>query len=211
MKTDQLIDVLARGAGPVEKRRWRVQLAVTILTGLVVAVVLVAIGLGVRPDIGAKPVPMLMKAAFSAFAAAAVLPLTLRLMKPGRPLGWRMATIAVFVAVCALAALIALMGEPPAERMRAWMGGGFPWCIVVVPLLAAPTAAGLLWLMRAFAPTRLTLAGAAIGAFSGGVGAMAYSMYCPVDSVAFVTTWYVVAIAICAALGALAGARLLRW
>jgi hypothetical protein len=40
---------------------------------------------------------------------------------------------------------------------------------------------------------------------------MAYAMYCPVDSVAFVTTWYVVAIALCAALGAVVGARLLRW
>jgi hypothetical protein len=95
--------------------------------------------------------------------------------------------------------------------MEAWLGGGFPWCLVVVPVLAAPTAAGLLWLMRSFAPTRLTLAGASIGALSGGVGAMAYSMYCPVDSVAFVTTWYVVAIGLCAAIGAAVGARLLRW
>jgi hypothetical protein len=65
--------------------------------------------------------------------------------------------------------------------------------------------------MRAFAPTRLALAGAAIGAFAGGVGAMAYAMYCPTDSVAFVTTWYTVAIAVCAALGALVGSKFLRW
>ena len=40
---------------------------------------------------------------------------------------------------------------------------------------------------------------------------MAYAMYCPTDSVAFVTTWYALAIAVCAALGALLGSRLLRW
>jgi hypothetical protein len=103
------------------------------------------------------------------------------------------------------------MGEDPARRLEAWTGGGFPWCIVLVPVLAGPTAAGLMWLMRAFAPTQLTMTGAAIGGLSGGIGAMAYSMYCPIDSVAFVTTWYVLAIAICAVLGAALGARLLRW
>jgi hypothetical protein len=140
-----------------------------------------------------------------------LLPLTVQLMKPGRPLGWRIGAVLVFVGVCVVATVVALMGEAPEERMEAWMGGGFPWCVVIVPVLAAPTAAGLLWLMRSFAPTRLTLAGAAIGALSGGIGAMAYAMYCPVDSMAFVTTWYVVAIALCAALGAVIGARLLRW
>ena len=94
------------------------------------------------------------------------------------------------------------MGEMPERRMEAWMGGAFPWCVVLIPILAAPTAALLVWFMRAFAPTRLTLTGAAIGALSGGVGAMAYAMYCPTDSVAFVTTWYALAIAVCAALGA---------
>jgi hypothetical protein len=152
-----------------------------------------------------------MKAMFSAAVAAALLPLTVQLMKPGRPLGWRIGAVLVFVGVCVIATVVALMGEAPEERMEAWMGGGFPWCVVIVPVLAAPTAAGLLWLMRSFAPTRLTLAGAAIGALSGGIGAMAYAMYCPVDSMAFVTTWYVVAIALCAALGAVIGARLLRW
>jgi hypothetical protein len=211
VKTDQLIDVLARSAGPAEKRRWRVQLGAIVVIGLLVAVALVAIGLGVRPDIGAAPTPVMLKAGFSALAAAAVLPLAMRLMKPGGPLGWRIGAIVLFVALCGAVSFVALMGEAPGARMRAWTGGGFPWCVVLVPLLAAPTAAGLLWLMRAFAPTRLTMAGAAIGALSGGIGAMAYAMYCPVDSVAFVTTWYVLAIAVCAALGALLGARLLRW
>jgi hypothetical protein len=40
---------------------------------------------------------------------------------------------------------------------------------------------------------------------------MAYSMYCPVDSAAFVATWYALAIALCAAVGAIVGSILLRW
>ena len=211
MKTEHLIDALARGVEPAEKPRWRRNLAVTLLAGLAVAVALVAIGLGVRPDLGAARMPVMLKALFSAAAAAVMLPLALQLMKPGRPLGWRIGAVALFVAVCAVATIVALMGEMPERRFEAWMGGAIPWCVVLIPILAAPTAALLTWFMRAFAPTRLTLTGAAIGALSGGVGAMAYAMYCPTDSVAFVTTWYVLGIAVCAALGALLGAKLLRW
>jgi hypothetical protein len=211
VKTEHLIELLVRGVEPAERPRWMRRIALTVLAGLAASALLVIIGFGVRPDIGVAQMPVMMKALFSAAAAAAILPLAMQLMKPGRPLGWRIGAVAAFVAVAALATGVALMGEMPERRLEAWLGGGFPWCLVLVPVLAAPTAAGLLWLMRAFAPTRLALAGAAIGAFSGGVGAMAYSMYCPVDSVAFVTTWYVVAIALCAALGAVAGSRLLRW
>lgn len=211
MKTDDLIDMLARGVEPAERPNWARRMAMTLAGGLIVAALLVVLTIHMRPDIGTALWPVLLKAGFAAAAAASVLPLAMRLMKPGRPLGWRVGAVLVFVGVSILAALIALMGTPSQERLHAWMGGGFPWCLVLVPVLAAPTAAGLVWLMRAFAPTRLTLSGAAIGAVSGGIGAMAYAMYCPVDSVAFVTTWYVVAIAICAALGALIGSRFLRW
>ncbi|MGQ0532668.1 MAG: DUF1109 domain-containing protein, partial [Caulobacteraceae bacterium] len=142
---------------------------------------------------------------------AVILPITVQLMKPGRPLGWRVGGVLLFVAVCAIATIVALMGEMPERRFEVWMGGTIPWCVVLIPILAAPTAALLTWFMRAFAPTRITLTGAAIGAVSGGIGAMAYAIYCPVDSVAFVTTWYALAIGLCAALGAVAGSRFLRW
>ncbi len=213
MKTDDLIDALARNVEPAEKPRLAGKLAITIAAGLVVAALLVAIGLGVRPDIGAARMPVMMKAMFAAFAAAVMLPLVVQLMKPGRPLGWRIGAVLVFAGICALATIVALMGEMPERRWEAWMGGrgSIPWCVVLIPVLAAPCAALLTWLMRAFTPTRLTLTGAAIGAISGGIAAMAYAMYCPTDSVAFVTTWYAIAIAVCAALGALLGSKILRW
>lgn len=211
MKTEQLIDFLAKGAEPAERVPYATRVALTLAAGLAMAVVGVALFVGVRPDIGAAVVPVLLKAGFAAAAAAAVLPAAMQLSRPGRPLGWRLSAALVFAGLSLAAGLIALMGMPSEARMRAWMGGDFPWCLVLVPLLAAPAAAGLVWVMRAMAPTRLMLSGAAIGALAGGVGAMAYAMYCPVDSIAFVTTWYVAAIAICAALGALIGGRLLRW
>jgi hypothetical protein len=211
VKTDDLINALARGVEPAERPAWKRKLLLTVIVGLLVALVLVAIGLGVRTDIGTARMPIMMKAMFAALSAAIILPIALQLMKPGRPLGWRIGSVVLFVAVCVIATVVALMGEEPGERMAMWMGNGVPWCVVLIPVLAAPTSAGLLWLMRAFAPTRLALTGAAIGGFAGGVGAMAYAMYCPVDSVAFVTTWYVLGIALSAAIGAVVGARVLRW
>lgn len=213
MKTDDLINALARETEPAKPQPWRMKLALTVLTGLIVAGLLVAIGLGVRADIGVARMPVMMKALFSALAAAVVLPMAVQLMKPGRPLGWRIGAALIFAGLSLLAAFIALMGEMPEHRWEAWMGGrgSVPWCVVLIPILAAPAAVLLTWLMRSFAPTRITLAGAAIGAISGGIGAMAYAMYCPTDSVAFVTTWYTVAIAVCAALGAIIGSKFLRW
>lgn len=211
MKTDHLIEMLSRDAEPAVKTRGALRLALTLAIGLVGGVVLLLIGVGVRPDIGVAMMPVMMKAGFAALVAAIVLPLAIQLMKPGRPLGWRLAAIGMFLALVAAATTIALMGELPENRMQAWTGGAFPWCLVLIPLLATPTASLLVWALRAFAPTRLTLMGAAVGGLSGGVGAMAYAMYCPIDSVAFVTTWYSLGIAIAAALGALIGPRLLRW
>jgi hypothetical protein len=211
MKTDDLIDMLAKNVEPAERPRWRMRMLVTLLVGLAIAAALVLTFMHMRPDIGTATWAVLLKASFSAAAAATILPLATRLMRPGSSLGWRLVAGLVFAGVSLLAALIALMGMPSEARMNAWMGGGFPWCIVLIPIFAAPAAALMVWLARTLAPTRLTLLGAAIGALSGGLGAMAYAMYCPVDSVAFVTTWYVVGIAICAALGAIVGSKLLRW
>lgn len=213
MKTDDLINALSRGVEPTERPRWRMKMAITLIAGLIVSAALVAIGLGVRPDIGTARMPIMMKSMFAALAAAVILPIAVQLMKPGRPLGWRIGAVVLFVGVCIIATVTALMGEMPEQRWQAWMGGEgrAPWCVVLIPILAVPTAVLLTWFMRAFTPTRITLTGAAIGALSGGVSAIAYAMYCPTDSVAFVTTWYTLAIAVCAALGAFVGSKFLRW
>ncbi len=211
MKTDELIDFLARGETPTEKPRVVGALALALLGGLVVAIVLVFAAQAVRPDIGAAMMPVMMKAAFAAALAAFALPLLLSAARPGRPTLARVFAALGFVALALLVGAVALMGVSPDERMRAWTGGGFPWCLAFIPLLAAPTAAGLIWLVRGLAPTSLAKTGAALGAVSGGIGAMAYAMYCPMDSIAFVTTWYSLAIGLCAALGAVLGAKLLRW
>jgi hypothetical protein len=45
----------------------------------------------------------------------------------------------------------------------------------------------------------------------GAIGAALYATHCPDDSPLFVAAWYSLAIGFTAAIGALAGSRLLRW
>lgn len=211
MKTDDLIDALARAPEPPPAPPASQRMAFALGAGLLIGVILLVTFFGMRPDIGAAQMPVMMKAMFSALAASVAVPVLLQLARPGRPLGWRLAGVGGFIALSVGIVGVALIGGDPTERFRLWMAGAFPWCVAIIPLLAAPTALLLARLLRDLAPTDLRASGAALGAVSGGIGAMVYAMYCPVDSVAWVVTWYSVAIALCAVLGAIAGARLLRW
>lgn len=211
MKTDDLIDALAREPAPPPEPPPSRRVALALALGLAIGVVMLVAFFGLRPDLGGARMPVMMKAMFSALAASVALPVLMQLAKPGRPLGWRLAAIGGFVLLCAGLVGVALIGGDPTERFQLWMAGAFPWCVAIIPLLAAPTALLLARLLRDLAPTNLRASGAALGAVAGGIGAMVYAMYCPVDSVAWVVTWYTVAIALCAVLGAFAGARLLRW
>jgi len=210
MKTDDLIAALARESGQ-SPRHWRQRLALVLAGGFALAMVLVAAFWGFRPDIGVSLAPTLMKAGFSAAMAAILAALAMRLLRPGGPTRRVLVALIAFVLIAWLAGAVALFGMPAQERWEAWMNNAFPWCLVWIPIIAAPTAAGLMWFARDLAPTRLAAAGAVIGALAGSIAAMAYSMYCPVDSVAFVTTWYAVSIALCAAIGAALGSIFLRW
>jgi hypothetical protein len=211
MNTDDLIEALARDPAPAETPKHGERATFTVLLGTAAALVLLLLFWGVRPDIVNKMPIVIAKAGFSAFLAAAAAPLLLRLARPGRPVGWRTGLLGLALLGGVIAASVALFATPAAERMAAWTGGGFPWCLLIIPTLAAPIAAGLMWLLRSMAPTQLELTGAAIGGVAGGLGAMVYALYCPVDSAAFVATWYSVAIGLCAVVGALIGGRILRW
>jgi hypothetical protein len=211
MNTDDLIDALARDPKPAEPIRQSERATLALTLGVGGALLALLLTLGVRPDLMDKLPVVAAKAGFSAALASFAALLMMRLARPGRPTGGRAWMLAGALAISLLAAGALLASTDPAARIAAWTGGGFPWCLVIIPALATPIAAALIWLMRAMAPTRLDLAGSAIGALAGGLGAMVYALYCPVDSAAFVTTWYALAIALCAALGAMLGQRFLRW
>ena len=83
-----------------------------------------------------------------------------------------------------------------------------PWRIFVIGL---PLLAGAIWALRGLAPTRLTLAGLTAGGAAGGLAALIYGFHCPETAAPFVAVWYTLGMALVAALGAVTGARLLRW
>jgi hypothetical protein len=65
--------------------------------------------------------------------------------------------------------------------------------------------------LRRGAPSNPALAGALAGLLSAGLAATLYAAHCTDDSPLFVATWYTLATAAVAGIGALAGARLLRY
>jgi hypothetical protein len=65
--------------------------------------------------------------------------------------------------------------------------------------------------LRHGAPARPALAGAMAGLISAGLAATVYASHCTDDSPLFVATWYTIAIAAVTAVGALIGAKVLRF
>ena len=84
-------------------------------------------------------------------------------------------------------------------------------CLLSIPVMAIVPFAVIVWAVRNAAPTNLLRTGALAGLVAGGIGAMAYSLHCPNDSLPFVAFWYGGAIVFCALAGAALGPRLLRW
>lgn len=210
MDTDALIRALASRHEPAPRAPLLPRLGIALLVGLAAGLLLLTASLGLRPDFLAAAPAVALKAFFSAGLAALALGAVARAARPGAParIGRGLAAAAL---VSVLVAAVVVGIEQPGHRIAALTGGGFPWCVVLIPAFALPTALALVWAFREAAPTNLALAGALIGALSGSVGAVVYAGYCPVDSVAFVTAWYVAGIAVASALGALLGSLALRW
>ncbi len=83
--------------------------------------------------------------------------------------------------------------------------------MTTIPLMSLPLLAGALYGLRHGAPTRPAIAGAIAGLLSAGLAATLYASHCTDDSPLFVVTWYSLAAAFIAAVGALAGSRVLRF
>jgi len=212
MKTDNLIDALAQDLAPTPSRPIWPRLLLASLVGAALATAIVVFGYGIRTDFGAAINAVLAKTALSLAAVLIAAPLAYKLARPNTGIrSWLWPAFGLVVASFSVAAF-ALAQTAPDARLSAWLaGGGLPECLKRIPVLAVPVAIALVFVVRGLSPTRLTLAGAAIGGLSAAVGAVAYSLFCPIDSVAYVATWYVAAILLCAGIGAVLGRWLLRW
>jgi hypothetical protein len=210
METDALIQTLARDP-KVKGLPMQTWLAISIAAALTYSILAILVVAGPRLGFMEHLPWVAGKAGLSLLFALTSVPLLLRLARPGRDAGVWLAALGALLVGCAMLVVGSLTSMPEDERMFAFTGGAFPVCAVIIPTMAAPTAAVLFLWLRKQAPTRPALAGMAAGFLASALAAMAYALTCPVDSAAFVATWYPLAIMVCAAVGALVGRFALRW
>jgi hypothetical protein len=213
MKTDDLVTMLATGAGAVEVDPLAWRCAMAIGWGALGATLLLALMLGVRQDIGRAALePMFwVKLGYVACLAVAGLFALSRLSLPGRRLTGVPAALATPPLLIGLLALIALGAANPNERQVLLFGKTWTSCPLMIAALSVPMLVAVTWAIRGLAPTRLSLAGGAAGLASGAIGAIVYSLHCQEMEAPFLATWYSLGMLIPTAIGALLGPRLLRW
>lgn len=210
-RTDQLIAELASSQAPTARPRLRI--AGAIIAGWLAAVAGLAMmegpPLAAVAHTGAAAFAVklgysLALASLSAIAAIAA-------GRPGRTVSSPIAMMALPLLVLLAVALVELTS---ADR-AAWAGmlfGSHYWnCFASVSLASLPVLAGMLWAFRTLAPTQLALAGFLVGLSAGATGAVAFALYCHEATASFLVTAYTPAMLVPAAIGALLGARLLRW
>jgi hypothetical protein len=213
MKTEDLIHALSQRPEPVDVRAPTRRLLVAAGLGLAAALPLMWWQLGLNPELALDARRPMFWVKFGVFFSVAVASgvLVLRLGRPGaavRRAG--QATVAPLLALWALA-LVVLLAAAPAERVPLLMGSSWSFCPIAIALLSLPALLLLLLAARSLAPTRLRLAGAAIGLCAGAIGTLAYLLHCPEMEAPFVAVWYVLGMAVSTALGALLSRRLLAW
>ncbi|MFZ2269632.1 MAG: DUF1109 domain-containing protein [Azonexus sp.] len=213
MKTEDLITMLATGAGAVETPAAAQRYAVAIGWGTVGAGLLMLSLLQVRHDLGqALLLPMFwVKVGFVAWLAAGSLFAALRLSRPGAKINW--VPVAVGLPVLGIWAIAAftLIEAEPIERSRLFYGDTWKSCPLLIALLSVPVFVAVLRTMKDLAPTRPRLAGFAAGLLSGSVAALVYCLHCPEMGAPFIAFWYLLGALIPAGIGAALGNSLLRW
>ncbi|MBL8349236.1 MAG: DUF1109 domain-containing protein [Burkholderiaceae bacterium] len=211
MKTDTLIEMLARDAGPAPRALAARRLSPAAAAGLLASAAIAVSWFGAIPaPMFATAVPWTKMVYAGALALAAGW-LTARLSRPAAPVE-RAGSLTILVpSAMALFGGISLALTPAGARLDALLGHSWSTCPWSVLALSLPALAATLWAVRGLAPTRPRAAGFAAGLLAGSVGAFGYSLSCPEASPAFVAAWYTLGIAFTGGAGAVLGPGLLRW
>ncbi len=212
METDQLIRTLAADNAH-RARPVGAVLALSLLLAAPVSIVIFLTELGVRPDVlTAMRNPFFdLKFAVTLALAISAIAISLHLSRPEASLrGW--AWLLLIPVGLLVAGIAGEMMMPQRTPMMMRMVGKNSWtCLTSIPLMALPLLAAALFGLRHGAPTRPAVAGAIAGLLSAGLAATLYASHCTDDSPLFVATWYTIAAMLVAAIGALAGPRVLRF
>lgn len=213
MKTDDLIDLLATGLEPVDRRAVQRRFQWALLMGVVGGFLVMLAAFGLRKDMAAAVwLPMFwFKLAFALVLAMVALVLTKRLGHPGMQTGRVWLALPVPWLVLTAMALVVLANAPQHERLALVMGRTWSSCAFNIALVSLPGFVGLFWSLKGMAPTRPALAGACAGLLAAALGTVVYALHCPEMQAPFLAVWYVLGLAIPTVAGAVLGPRLLRW
>jgi hypothetical protein len=211
MQTDQLIRTLAAD-NAYRARPVGFVLALALLAAAPVSAAMFFAMLGVRPDVmTAMHNPFFdLKFVVTLALAFTAIVVSLHLSRPDASLrGW--AWLLLIPASLVVAGIGGEMMMPQRlPMMTRLIGHNSRACMMAIPLMSLPLLAGALVGLQHGAPARPAVAGAIAGLLSAGLAATLYASHCTDDSPLFVATWYTIATALVAAIGALAGSRVLR-
>jgi hypothetical protein len=208
MKTEDLIDVLARdiGTGPARPEHG---LARWLPLALIASGGLFLITFGIRTDFGAPEMqgPTLLKMALGLLLAMTAGLGALALSRPTTALPRALTALALVLGfVVAVLALDPSWRDEPMAGVRSILR-----CLTLIPVVALLPLVALLFALREGAVMRPAAAGALAGLAAAGLAIVLYSLNCDEDGTLFISLWYPGAALITAAIGALAGRRLLVW
>lgn len=212
METDRLIRILAEDV-KVQARPVGAVLAMALLVALPVSAAMLLVTLGVRPDVmSAMHNPFFdLKFAVTLALALPAIAISLHLSRPETSVkGWRWLLL-IPVGLLAVGIGGEMMTPQRLPAMTRMIGRNSRVCLAAIPLLSLPLLAAALIALRQGAPARPGLTGAFAGLLSGALAATLYASHCTDDSPLFVATWYAIAVLVVAAVGALAGSRVLRF
>lgn len=212
MDTNELVRSLAADHG-TRPRTSGSMLAIALVLALPFTLAMFTMRLGMRPDfmVATHNPFFVLKFVVTLALAFTSVALASRLVRPGadvRRAAWLL-LIPLALLAAGIAADMALPETSPwMMRMR---GSNSMVCLSAIPMLSLPLLIAALIGLRRGAATRPMLTGAVAGLVAGGIAATFYASHCVDDSPLFVATWYGIAIAFVALVGAIAGRWVLRW
>ncbi len=212
MDTNQLIQSLAAD-NAYRPRPVGFVLALVLLAAAPVSLLIFFAELGVRPDVmTAMHNPFFdLKFAVTLALASAAITVSLHLSRPEaslRGFGWLFVIPAGLLAAGIGGEMLLPQRLPMMTRL---VGQNSKICMTAIPLMSLPLLIASLIGLRHGAPARPAVAGAIAGLVSAGLAATLYASHCTDNSPLFVMTWYTIAAALVAVVGALLGARVLRF
>ena len=213
MKTDDLVLMLATGAGVAPKHVAARRYTIALGWGMPISFALMLATIGLLSDIrGALALSgFWIKLGFVVSLAAVSLLATLRLSRPGADRKSLPVMLSLPVVILWGLAVVTLVQTDSELRIPLLMGQTWAECPGLIAMLSLPIFVATLWAIRGLAPTNLRLAGGSAGLFAGAAGASIYTLHCPEMDAPFIAVWYLSGILIPAIVGLVLGSRLLRW